>query len=209
MITKENFQTSLATLSQIFPSIKKDLEAKTPAEQQAEIAVRYRLLDDLNDEQLTNATKAMCQKHKQLYPGDNWSAILIDYAKPRVEEEWTDVVKVIRDFLEGTSWHYDHEGCKKAIARMKDFCPLAYVVCLKLGFQNLAEHIYDQTTIAQIRMAVEAEKKRAEEIGAIVECFENDGHKRVGRVIPLAPKKILEQIKANAEQNLKLPIPCK
>lgn len=199
-ITKECFQTSYATLSQIFPSIKKDLESKSAQEQQAELHLRYLLLDsELDDHALETATKLMCIKCDKLYPGDNWSAKLIAYANPTIAEEWPDVVRAIRENISGANARYDPEGFSKKLKIMRDQCPLSYILAQKLGFEYCASNINSEICISQIRMACEAEKNRAEKLGGYIEKYEDVGKSvRVGELqkLNIGPAlRLLESIK--------------
>lgn len=199
-ISKQCFQKSYAALSQIFPSIKKDLETKDVKEQQADLQLRYVLLDgELDDESLENGTRLMCLKCEKLYPGDNWTAKLISYSKPMISEEWTDVVRAIRNNIQGESSRYNPDRYKKQLRRMYEQCPLAFIVANKLGFQYCADNIQNEICISQIRMACEAEKNRAEIIGGYIDRYEDIGSEiRVGELQKLNVKpalRLLETIK--------------
>lgn len=199
-ITKEAFQTSYATLSQIFPSIKKDLESKDPAEQQAELQLRYLIMnEELDNAALELATRLMCVRCEKIYPGDNWTAKLIAYAKPVVSEEWPDVVRAIRENISGSSSRYDPQGYANKIKAMRKQCPLAYIVAEKLGFEYCADHIGSEVCIGQIRMACESEKNRAEKIGGYIEHYEDVSYgARVGVMsrLDITPTvKLLEKVR--------------
>lgn len=103
----------------------------------------------------------------KLYPGDNWLAILLERAKPKVKETVGDVVELILDVLGSVSFLYPDEDTKAKLNWLKSKSPVAYAIGTRLGWSEMARSSNTDVLRGQIRAIADEEIKRINATGAV------------------------------------------
>lgn len=103
----------------------------------------------------------------KLYPGDNWLAILLEKAKPKVKETVGDVVELILDVLGSVSFLYPDDDTKAKLNWLKSKSPVAYAIGTRLGWSEMARSSNTDVLRGQIRAIADEEIKRINATGAV------------------------------------------
>ena len=125
------------------------------------------ILKDVPDADVMQAVQRFMSEVAKLYPDDDPFAMIKSWACPKPEELMTsgDCQAIVMEAV--SQFGYPREV--EALAWIRSKSKLAYAAISRIGFREFCLSEEPDVTRGQLRMVFETEKKRADEIGWIVE----------------------------------------
>lgn len=159
MATNDGFKKALALVF----SVHKQLE---PGEGKEFIYKAWqRMLSDIADGALLDAAARLVTEVPKLYPGDNFIAILRQFAAPTLPETEGDAVELAFEAVRLFGYIREDD----AMAWLKAKSQLIAASVRRLGYQEMCKSEEPDVIRGQLRAIFKSEKDRAKQAGGIVE----------------------------------------
>lgn len=164
MITDNAYKEGIAILSTTFRIIP-----ESDGDRKIVLRMWRSVFDERfeDDREFLLAVKRFVLNTPKLYPGDNWLAMFLELAKPKVKETVGDVINLIFDVINTVSFLYPNEATKNKLAWLESHSPIAYAIGNRIGWAEMAKSTNLDVLRGQIRAIADEEIRRANESGII------------------------------------------
>ena len=142
------------------------------------------IFKELADEALMKALYRFVAETKSLYPGDDPFAIILDTAKPTLQETEGDAIELA--FEAARSFGRMREA--EAMAWLKEKSPLIASVVGRFGFREICTSTEPDVVRGQLRAIFKGEKERSRQVGGIVESAKHLSGGGNKQLLPLLGK---------------------
>lgn len=188
MLTNDGFKKALALVF----SVHKQLE---PTENKDFVYRAWnRMLCDISDVALLDAAARFVTETPKIYPGDNFIAILRQFAAPILPETEGDAVELAFEAVRLFGYIREDD----AMTWLKAKSPLIAASVRRLGYQEMCKSEEPDVIRGQLRAIFKSEKERAKQAGGIVESA-----KDLSGGLPAADK-LLKLAQNIGKSNLKI-----